>query len=587
MEERYDFYTLLGLSSPTCSMEEIKRAYRTQARRCHPDRTGTEETEMIKKINKAKEVLLDEDKRREYNQLNDFPLVWEDSKAFVVQETFYSDALTHTFRNHVEETPPIVFSQHISFAQWCDPHFRIYLDYTYHRSDTCEECDGYGWAPDPDGPIGKKPCVEYEAITKDCPQCCGKGYLLSEYEHQSASKKRKTTDSSPLLDSVLPSTASIHVCNRCYGTRRIPREKELKTHKCEICKGTGVVRGLFSLQTHVGVPRHISKSTGKAVLCILKQGNRIRRRHRRGDVHVVVTVNHGDCTLSIPVGIQGRLPSPPSPDEEGVYPSSQGVEEGEEEEEMSMKHSCEKSACFLYGLCVKKVPVPISYGLNECEDNRMDNVLIRHVQFTETGRDMVGEIQVPFHMVLMGLNFYFPTDLYFEGITQNLYSLNIQRSYQAWTRRDVPWTGDQWVLSGWGPPCCPLCTHDTFLGCYEDDLGPKVAGAAKSVSHYVPTFAPCTFIDLDNDTEQCALSLYDNHGPHKMDGNEEARQCRYSNLILELNVSRPSDYIIDTESVVDRRDIVFNIASFLDKNIHYDYGPYDRKRRYAIPRMDM
>ena len=64
-----DFYSLLGVSRDA-SEEEIKRAYRTKAAKNHPDVSDDENAEEhFKKLQKAKEVLTDEEKRRMYDQL--------------------------------------------------------------------------------------------------------------------------------------------------------------------------------------------------------------------------------------------------------------------------------------------------------------------------------------------------------------------------------------------------------------------------------------------------------------------------------------------------------------------------------------
>jgi DnaJ-class molecular chaperone len=62
-----DYYDILGVSRDA-SPEEIRRAYRTLARRYHPDvnkEPGADER--FKEIGAAYEVLSDEDKRREYD----------------------------------------------------------------------------------------------------------------------------------------------------------------------------------------------------------------------------------------------------------------------------------------------------------------------------------------------------------------------------------------------------------------------------------------------------------------------------------------------------------------------------------------
>jgi curved DNA-binding protein len=64
-----DYYATLGLSK-TATPEEIKRAYRKIARKCHPDlNPGDKEAETkFKDLNEANEVLSDAEKRQKYDQ---------------------------------------------------------------------------------------------------------------------------------------------------------------------------------------------------------------------------------------------------------------------------------------------------------------------------------------------------------------------------------------------------------------------------------------------------------------------------------------------------------------------------------------
>jgi len=60
-----DYYDVLGVPR-TATADEIKKAFRKQARKHHPDAGGSEER--FKEINEAYEVLSDDDKRKQYDQ---------------------------------------------------------------------------------------------------------------------------------------------------------------------------------------------------------------------------------------------------------------------------------------------------------------------------------------------------------------------------------------------------------------------------------------------------------------------------------------------------------------------------------------
>src|SRR5205085_1865085 len=63
-----DYYELLGVAK-TATADQIKSAYRKLALQWHPDRNKTAEAgDKFKAINKAYEVLSDENKRKMYDQ---------------------------------------------------------------------------------------------------------------------------------------------------------------------------------------------------------------------------------------------------------------------------------------------------------------------------------------------------------------------------------------------------------------------------------------------------------------------------------------------------------------------------------------
>ena len=63
-----DYYEVLGIDK-NASADEIKRAYRTLAKKYHPDLNGhsAESEEKFKEINEAYSVLSDPDKKRNYD----------------------------------------------------------------------------------------------------------------------------------------------------------------------------------------------------------------------------------------------------------------------------------------------------------------------------------------------------------------------------------------------------------------------------------------------------------------------------------------------------------------------------------------
>ena len=67
MPETKDFYETLGISRDATE-DEIKKAFRQQARKYHPDNKETGNEELFKEINQAYEILSDPEKRTIYDQ---------------------------------------------------------------------------------------------------------------------------------------------------------------------------------------------------------------------------------------------------------------------------------------------------------------------------------------------------------------------------------------------------------------------------------------------------------------------------------------------------------------------------------------
>ena len=86
-----DPYETLGLT-PQASTEEIKQKYRKMSLRYHPDRNPEDGGKTFKEINKAYEILSNEDSRKDYNMMKKMGIPL-DSDAFKYMSQIFSSSI--------------------------------------------------------------------------------------------------------------------------------------------------------------------------------------------------------------------------------------------------------------------------------------------------------------------------------------------------------------------------------------------------------------------------------------------------------------------------------------------------------------
>ena len=223
-----DFYSALGVDRDA-DEEEIKRAFREKAAQYHPDVSDDPDAdEKFKRIQKARDVLSDEDKRQAYDRLGHDRFVQAEK-----QGGFDGGARAGGFGgggpfgdgNPFGDSPfGDIFEQFFGGStgsrrrgprSGADLQTRLEIDLeevyegvtkqvTIRRPERCPDCDGRGHPPDED--------------PETCPECNGQGQV-------------RRVQQTPL-----GRVQQTQTCRRCSG------EGELYHETCSSCGGDGTVR---------------------------------------------------------------------------------------------------------------------------------------------------------------------------------------------------------------------------------------------------------------------------------------------------------------------------------------------------------
>ena len=260
MAEKRDYYEVLGVDK-NATEDEIKSAFRKQAKTCHPDlHPGDKEAEArFKELNEAAEVLCDKDKRAKYDQFGhaafdptmggqnpfeggftDFSSIFEDMFGF----GGFGGGSSRSRSNGPVQGNDLQYRLTLTFEEAA---FGCKKEILIPREENCETCGGTG------AKKGTSP--------ERCTTCGGTGTV-------------RTTQ-----NTILGAFQSTRPCNACHGTGQIIKSP------CPDCKGTGRVRK--SKRIVVNVPAGINNGQ---TISIRNEGEAGVRGGERGDLYVTVAV---------------------------------------------------------------------------------------------------------------------------------------------------------------------------------------------------------------------------------------------------------------------------------------------------------
>ncbi len=286
-----DFYAVLGVAK-SASQDDIKKAYRKLARELHPDRNpgNAEAEERFKAVSEAYDVLSDEGKRKEYDEMRqlfgsgafrrgsrpggggfDMSDIFGDMAGAGGDRRFggagFSDLFSSIFSGGAGRTTRRGPSRGRDVEAEVALGFRdavagVTLPLTLRAPGVCDTCHGSGAKPG--------------TVPRTCPTCHGSGLVTSNQGAFSFSEP----------------------CRDCQGVGTIVDEK------CPECHGTGGVTKTRTL--NVRIPAGVSD--GQKIR-LAGRGEPGERGGPAGDLYVLIKVRQDptfgrqgdDLTLSVPI----------------------------------------------------------------------------------------------------------------------------------------------------------------------------------------------------------------------------------------------------------------------------------------------
>ena len=266
-DEKRDYYEVLGIDK-SADDAAIKKAYRSQAKKYHPDlHPGDAEAEKnFKEVNEAYAVLSDSEKKAKYDQYGhaafdpgmgggsgfggfggfDFGGSGGGFDIFgdIFGSMFGGGGSSSSRRNGPVRGNDTEISVTISFEEAA---FGVKKTVSYNRIEKCSECSGSG--------------AKKGTKAETCQTCHGTGQV-------------RVTRRTPL--GMMQTTTT---CDACRGTGKIIKEP------CDECRGKGYVRVKKTLE--VSIPAGIDDGQ---MISLGGQGDEGRNGGPAGDLIIVVSV---------------------------------------------------------------------------------------------------------------------------------------------------------------------------------------------------------------------------------------------------------------------------------------------------------
>ena len=278
MADKRDYYEVLGVSK-SASADEIKRAYRSLAKKYHPDMNpGDAEAEAkFKEVNEAYAVLSDEEKKAKYDQYGHAAFDpaagggyggggfggFEGFDFGDIFSSFFGGGSTRSTKNAPIEGDDVLARVTLEFEEAA---FGCKKEVNFARVEACGDCGSTGAAK------GTKP--------ESCSACRGRGYVTVQQQ------------------TLFGTMQSQRSCQTCRGTGKI-----VKT-PCKNCNGKGYIR--VNKKLDVSIPAGVDNMQR---VVLRGQGSAGRNGGPSGDLvievrvkpHNIFTRDGNDIYCEIPI----------------------------------------------------------------------------------------------------------------------------------------------------------------------------------------------------------------------------------------------------------------------------------------------
>ena len=245
-----DYYEVLGVSRDATA-EDLKKAFRKQALKYHPDRNKEKDaSDRFKEVNEAYQVLSDPERKAQYDRFGHDGLNGSAGRGFDGFEGFggFGDIFDSFFGGSTRQSP----------SKGADLDFQVGVDFKeaafgvdkrleLNRMERCDRCDGS--------------CAEPGTDVVECSTCHGEG------------KVRRTQRT------FFGQFQQVTACPTCNG------EGQTVKVACTQCKGRGTERKSRTIE--VPIPAGIEHGTK---LVIRGEGESGGKGRQNGDLYVNVAV---------------------------------------------------------------------------------------------------------------------------------------------------------------------------------------------------------------------------------------------------------------------------------------------------------